>query len=73
MWELTTKFQKNSSDIDYISASLINDNDLSTRNRAEDLFLISSQEKVFYTIYYFIYFMRLTYLLRLFYFSGYQR
>lgn len=63
IWELTTKFQKGSSEIDYISASLINDNDLDTRDRATDLFLISSQDKVFYIIYYFIYFMRLIHLL----------
>lgn len=68
MWELTTKFQKGSSDIDYISASLINDNDLGTCKEAEDLFLISSQDKVLYTIYYLIYFMWLTYLLLLLFF-----
>lgn len=50
IWELTTKFQKGSSEIDYISATLINDNDLGTRDRAEDLFLISSQDKVLYLI-----------------------
>lgn len=48
VWELTTKFQKSNSEIDYISATLINDNDLDTSNRNEDLFLIN-QVKVYYS------------------------
>lgn len=41
VWELTTKFQKGNSEIDYISATLINDNDLGTSNRTDDIFLIN--------------------------------
>lgn len=50
VWELTTKFQKGSSEIDYLNATIIND--LDTQNRTEDLFLISSQVKVCFTIYF---------------------
>jgi len=46
VWELTTKFQKGSSEIDYINATIINDNDLQPCDRTEDLFLISNQVKV---------------------------
>jgi len=46
MWKLTTKFQKCNSEIDYISATLINDDNLGTHDRTEDLFLISNQDKV---------------------------
>lgn len=46
VWELTTKFQKGSSEIDFINAAIINDNDLDTHNSTEDLFLISNQDKV---------------------------
>jgi len=46
VWELTTKFQKGNLDIDYINATIINDNDLNAHDRTEDLFLISNQNKV---------------------------
>lgn len=46
VWELTTKFQKNSSEIDYMSDTLLNENNLDSDNRTEDLFLISNQVKV---------------------------
>ncbi|XP_025199706.1 zinc finger protein 658B-like [Melanaphis sacchari] len=45
VWELTTKFQKGSSEIDYINATIINDNELQACDRTEDLFLISNQVK----------------------------
>lgn len=46
MWELTTKFQKTNSEIDYMSATILNENNLESNNRTEDLFLISNQVKV---------------------------
>jgi len=46
VWELTTKFQKGSSEIDYINATIINHSDLQPCDRTEDLFLISNQVKV---------------------------
>lgn len=49
MWELTTKFQKDSSEVDYINAAIINDNNLDnldTQNRAEDLIFMSNEVKV---------------------------
>lgn len=50
VWELTTKFQKGSSEIDYINATIINHNDLQPCDRTEDLFLISNQVKVYQSI-----------------------
>lgn len=52
VWELTTKLQKGNSEIDYLNATIISDNDLNTHNRTEDLFLISNQVKVCVNIYY---------------------
>jgi len=46
VWELTTKFQKSNSEIDYINATLINENEIQSCDRTEDLFLISNQVKV---------------------------
>lgn len=46
VWELTTKLQKGSSEIDFLNATIISDNDLNTHDRTEDLFLISNQVKV---------------------------
>lgn len=46
VWELTTKFQKTNSEIDYMSAAILNENNLESNNRTEDLFLISNQVKV---------------------------
>lgn len=46
MWELTTKFQKHSSVVDYSSSTLINDNDMNMDVRIDDLFLISNEVKV---------------------------
>lgn len=46
VWELTTKFQKGGSEIDFINATIINDNDLQPCDRTEDLFLITNQVKV---------------------------
>jgi len=45
IWELTTKFQKANSKIDYLNATMTN-NDLDKLDRSEDLFLISNQVKV---------------------------
>jgi len=44
VWELTTKFQKGDSEIDFINATIINDNDLEECDRTEDLFLISKDK-----------------------------
>lgn len=46
VWELTTKFQKTTSEIDYMSAAILNENNLESNNRTDDLFLISNQVKV---------------------------
>lgn len=46
VWEITTKLQKSSSEIDFLNATIISDNDLNTHDRTEDLFLISNHVKV---------------------------
>lgn len=51
LWELTTKFQKDSSDIDYMSATIINDDDLGIHERTENLFSNSNQVKVCFSLY----------------------
>jgi len=45
LWELTTKFQKGGPEINYLNGTLINENDLGTHDRTDDLFLISNQVK----------------------------
>ncbi|XP_050441797.1 zinc finger protein 32-like [Adelges cooleyi] len=45
VWELTTKFCKDSSDVDYVSATIINNEILDEQNKTQDLFLTDNQIK----------------------------
>ncbi|XP_050547259.1 zinc finger protein 665-like [Daktulosphaira vitifoliae] len=47
VWELTTKFRKGSSEVDYVSATIINDEIFEEQHRTQDLFLGPDQVKDF--------------------------